>query len=250
MNHFLFGIYGLIFSFNKGIVFYAPLLVLVPVGLWVMRRSQGGEAMLIAGATLAYICLFAKFYNWGGGWSWGPRYLMPMVPLLMVPVARAAAAARVWRCAGVGLFTCGLLVNGAGVLVDGDAYHTAIMNVDLTDRTGFVQVGSVADPGRIVDMPIPPDYVLPEFSEIVGKLWLARVAWDGCSCDENTAKCGCDTSQLEKNAQFSSPPWLRRYPQIHPVPPYGSRLINPWIANRIHRTFVAKPSPHPNLRIS
>jgi hypothetical protein len=178
MNHFLFGIYGLIFSFNKGIVFYAPLLVLVPVGLWVMRRSQGGEAMLIAGATLAYICLFAKFYNWGGGWSWGPRYLMPIVPLLMMPVARAAATARVWRYAGAGLIIAGLLLNGVGVLVDGDAYHTAIMNVDLTDRTGFVQVGSVADPGRIVDMPVPPDYVLPEFSEIVGKLWLARVAWD------------------------------------------------------------------------
>jgi hypothetical protein len=32
------GIYGLIFSFNKGIVFYASLLVLTPGGLWIMRR--------------------------------------------------------------------------------------------------------------------------------------------------------------------------------------------------------------------
>src|SRR5437867_4492687 len=51
MNHFSDGIYGLIFSFNKGIVFYAPPLVLVPVGLWIMRRTQRGEAMLIAGAS-------------------------------------------------------------------------------------------------------------------------------------------------------------------------------------------------------
>lgn len=236
MNHFLDGIYGLIFSFNKGIVFYAPLVVLAPVGMWIMRRSQGGEAMLIAVASLTYVSLFAKFYNWGGGWSWGPRYLMPIVPLLMVPVARAAAAARVWRYAGAGLFIAGFLVNGVGVLVDGDAYHSAIMDVDLTDRTGFVQVGSVADPSRMVDMPVPPDYVLPEFSEIAGKLWLAGVAWDGCSCDEQTAECGCRTGELEKNARFSSPPWMGRYPNIHPVPPYGSRLINPWIADRIHRS--------------
>jgi len=250
MNHFVDGICGLIFSFNKGLVFYAPPLVLAPVGLWIMRRSQRGEAVLIAGASLTYVCLFAKFYNWGGGWSWGPRYLMPIVPLLMVPVARAAAAARVWRYAGAGLFIAGLLVNGVGVLVDGDAYHTAIMNVDLTGRTGFVQVGSVADPSRMVNMPVPPDYVLPEFSEIVGKLWLARVAWDACACDEDTAKCGCRSSPLEKNARFSSPPWTRRYPQIHPLPPYGSRLINPWIANRIHRASIAKPSPPPNVPIS
>jgi hypothetical protein len=58
-------------------------------------------------------------------------------------------------------------------------------------------------------------------------------------------------SQTERReVQFSSPPWMRRYPQIHPVPPYGSRLINPSIANRIHRSFVAKPLPHPHLRIS
>ena len=92
--------------------------------------------MLIAGASLTYVSLFAKFYNWGGGWSWGPRYLMPIVPLLMVPVARAAAASRVWRYAAIGLFIAGLLVNGVGVLVDGDAYHTAIMDIDLTARTG------------------------------------------------------------------------------------------------------------------
>jgi hypothetical protein len=239
MNHFVDGIYGLIFSFNKGIVFYAPLLVLAPVGLWIMRRSQRGEAALIAGAALTYVSLFAKFYNWGGGWSWGPRYLMPIVPLLMVPVARAAAATRAWRYAGAALFIAGLLVNGVGVLVDGDAYHTAIMNVDLTDRTGFVQVGSVVDPSRMVNMPVPPDYVLPEFSEIVGKLWLARVAWDACACDEETARCGCRSSQLEKNARFSSPPWTGRYPKIHPLPPYGSRLINPWIVNWIHRSFIA-----------
>ena len=106
----------------------------------------------------------------------------------------------------------GLLVS-VGVLVDGDAYHTAIMNVDLTDRTGFVQVGSVVDPCRIVNMPVPPDDVLPEFSEIVGKLWLARAASDACFCAEQTATCG-------------------------------------WIANRIHRSFIAKPSPHLNILIS
>ncbi len=236
-NRLWAGVYGLVFSFNKGIVSYTPLVLLVPVGLALMAR-QRAEAALIALASLSYVCLFAKFYNWGAGWGWGPRYLVPILPLLMSPVARAAAAGRLWRYLGVGLFAAGFLVNGVGVLVDGDAYHSAIMDVDLTKETGLVQVGSVARPGQIVEMPVPPDYVLPEFSEIAGKFWLARVAWDGCACNEPTAQCGCRRGAMEKNARFSSPPWATRYPDVRPVPPYGSRLINPWIADRIHRWFL------------
>ena len=237
-NRFSSGIYGLVFSFNKGIIFYSPLVLLAPVGIWLMARAHREEAALIALASLSYVCLFAKYAFWGAGWAWGPRYLVPLLPLLMPPVARAVAAARLWRYLGAVLFTAGFLVNGLGVLVDGDAYHSAIMNIDLTEQTGFVQIGSLQHRGQMVDMPVPPDYVLPQFSEIAGKFWLAGVAWDGCSCDEQTAKCGCRRGPMEGDARFSSPPWANRYPDVQPLPPYGSRLMNPWIANRIHQSFA------------
>jgi hypothetical protein len=203
-----------------------------------MARAHREEAALIVLASLSYVSLFAKFYNWGAGWSWGPRYLVPIVPLLMLPVARAVAAARSWRYLGAVLVVAGFVVNGVGVLIDGDAYHSAIMNVDLTERTGFVQVGSVRDPGQMVEWPVPPDYVLPEFSEIVGKFWLAGIAWDGCSCNEQTSECGCRGGAMENAPRFSSPPWARRYPDIHPLAPYGSRLINPGIVTWLHQSFT------------
>jgi hypothetical protein len=163
---------------------------------------------------------------------------MPILPLLMVPVARAAATRRAWQRVGAALFVAGVFVNGVGVLADGDAYHSAIMNVDLTDQTGFVQVGSITDPTQMLNVPVPPDYVLPEFSEIAGKIWIARVAWGGCYCDPDTAVCGCETGLLEKDGRFASPPWIRRYPQAHASPPYGSRLVNPWIAHRLHQSLL------------
>jgi hypothetical protein len=239
-NPFLSGIYGLVFSFNKGVIFYSPLVLLVPVGIGLMARAHREEAALIVLASLSYVSLFATYAFWGAGWAWGPRYLVPLLPLLMPPVARAVAAARVWRYLGAVLFAAGFAVNGLGVLVDGDAHHSAIMNVDLTAQTGFVQIGSVQHPGQMVDMPVPPDYVLPQFSEIAGKLWLAGVALDGCSCDEQTAECGCLRGTMEKDARFSSPPWAKRYPDVHPLPPYGSRLINPWIVNRMHQAFASR----------
>jgi hypothetical protein len=237
-NHLVSGMHGLVFSFNKGIVFYAPLVLLAPVGIGLMGKTRRAEAAFIVLASLAYVSLYAKFYNWGAGWSWGPRYLMPILPLLMAPVARALTAAPMWRYLAAVLFVAGLVVKGVGVLVDGDAYHSAIMNIDLTGRTGFVPVGNVRNPGQMVVMAIPPDYVLPEFSEIIGKLWLGRVDWDGCSCDEETARCGCRTGALENNARFSSPPWIEHYPEAHPMPPYGTRLINPWIAHRLHQRLL------------
>jgi hypothetical protein len=237
-NNVLSGIYGLIFSFNKGIIFFAPLVLLAPVGIGFMRKLRRAEAATILLASLTCILLFSTFYNWGAGWSWGPRYLMPILPLLMAPVASAAAAGRTWRHVAVVLLVAGVAVNGVGVLVDGDAYHSAIMDVDLTERTGFARVGSLKTPGRMVAMAIPPDYVLPAFSEITGKIWLARVAWDGCWCNEHTARCGCRSGALERNVRFSSPPWIERYPDVQATPPYGARLINPWIAHRFHRWLL------------
>ena len=56
--------------------------------------------------------------------------------------------------------------------------------------------------------------------------------------DEQTAACRCRKGPMEHDARFSSPPWADRYPDVQPLPPYGSRLINPWIANRIHQSFA------------
>jgi hypothetical protein len=33
--------------------------------------------------TLAYLSVYAMHGDWGGGWSWGPRYLIPTLPILL-----------------------------------------------------------------------------------------------------------------------------------------------------------------------
>ena len=43
----------------------------------------------------------AKFYDFGGGWTWGPRYLLPVVPALAAGAAMWLAAVpdgRSWGC--------------------------------------------------------------------------------------------------------------------------------------------------------
>jgi hypothetical protein len=240
-NPFWKGVYGLLLSPNKGLIFYAPLALLSPVGLWLMRKTQLAEAGLILAVGLSCALINAKFFDWPGGWCYGPRYLAPALPALMAPIARAVAAARGFRHLAVALFLAGFAVNFLGALVNEDAYRSAIMRIDQSEATGTTRVGSLTEPGEIHEIAVRVEDVLPEFSSILGHAWLARVAFDGCECSEQTAECACRDGDFEANPHFAAPPWMRRYPEAQPIPPYGARIIQPWLLNRLYRWLIYDP---------
>ncbi|MBI3958455.1 MAG: hypothetical protein HY328_06570 [Chloroflexi bacterium] len=85
----LFGLVGLLVSPGRGILWYSPVLLLVPLGIgWFWRR---GRWLLISSGVVAllYWLLYAKWYMWHGGYSWGPRFLVPVLPFLMLVSAPA-----------------------------------------------------------------------------------------------------------------------------------------------------------------
>ena len=81
----------LLFGLYRGLLPLSPVLVLVPVGLYVMWREP--STRLAAGAILFVLCSFlwinASYYYWHGGWSTGPRLLVPMLPLCCLALAFA-----------------------------------------------------------------------------------------------------------------------------------------------------------------
>lgn len=71
----------------------SPVLLLAVPGvlaLW-RRRGNRGAAVAITLACAAYLtfnaCYGTGAYDWGGGGRFGPRHLVPLVPLLAVPLA-------------------------------------------------------------------------------------------------------------------------------------------------------------------
>ena len=74
---------------GRSLLLYAPALAF---GLWAWRSARaryGFELACILG-LLALRATFAACRNdWSGGWSLGPRYLIPVIPLLMLPAALA-----------------------------------------------------------------------------------------------------------------------------------------------------------------
>lgn len=83
---FLTGFFGALISPEKSIFFFDPLIILTAlVALCVWKRFEPkARAYLIASACLviAYMGLYARYYEWSGNFAWGDRYVSTAVQML------------------------------------------------------------------------------------------------------------------------------------------------------------------------
>jgi hypothetical protein len=75
---------ALFFDRSFGLFVFAPIFALFPCGLALMFARQRRHAVQIAFLVACYLVSVAGFKFWWGGWSPGPRYIVPIVPLLAV----------------------------------------------------------------------------------------------------------------------------------------------------------------------
>lgn len=82
----LTGLRGLLLSPGASIFVYTPLLLLTPFAFPSFFRRHRAEAAFVLGQTALYLVIFSTFPNWHGLWCFGPRYMVPVIPLLMLPL--------------------------------------------------------------------------------------------------------------------------------------------------------------------
>jgi hypothetical protein len=80
---------ALLVSPFRGLLTGAPVLILGAVGLVAMLRTPRLRPEgVVCAAMIGSMFLFnVTFENWNGGWACGPRYLIPAVPFLALPIA-------------------------------------------------------------------------------------------------------------------------------------------------------------------
>ena len=120
----LLGLYGLLLSPGKGLLFYTPLAWAGLIGLVSMWRHWRAEAVLFALIIMVEIGFFAVYEFWTGGWNWGPRYILPIVPLLILAAGAWVQAnpTKLRRVIVGGLIVMGVVANLSAVLVDHSRY--------------------------------------------------------------------------------------------------------------------------------
>jgi hypothetical protein len=91
----LSGLATLLLSLDRGLLVWAPVLVLALVAPFGRRRERGVGALAPA---VARVLVMSGYPNAHGGWFPGPRYLLPVLPLLVVPLAAGLerASSRRW----------------------------------------------------------------------------------------------------------------------------------------------------------
>jgi len=78
---------ALLGSLNKGLLIYCPVLVLGFFGWGAFARRHQAEAALCGALIIENLLIAAAWHQWEGGWCWGPRFLVPLIPLWLLPAA-------------------------------------------------------------------------------------------------------------------------------------------------------------------
>jgi hypothetical protein len=106
------GLAVLLFSPGKSVVIWAPPLILAAVGFGRFWRRERAVATGVAAAVCAGLLFYAAYLFPEGGYSHGPRNLVPIVPLMLLPAlaAREVLAARTFRALTVACAAGGAIV--------------------------------------------------------------------------------------------------------------------------------------------
>jgi hypothetical protein len=124
---FFFGLLSLLFSFGKGLLFFAPGLLL-PVRKTLLRWQQKSQVplyqvyLLWIAFVVGLLLVYARWWAWYGGVFWGPRFLL----FASLPASLALAVRLLHykeSSLGVNLLTLGVFVLSVWVGIDGAVYQ-------------------------------------------------------------------------------------------------------------------------------
>lgn len=131
------GLWNFLVGPTKSIFLFAPIALVVPTALWRLRTHQPSAALMLAANAVCVVLVTLCVAFWGGGWSWGPRYLL----LALIPASAAIAPwlsnALRWRTVTV-LLAAGVLVSLPTLLVSTRAQQ--LKNPDADSPTPWAQV--------------------------------------------------------------------------------------------------------------
>ena len=89
------GFAGLLVSPNRGLLIFSPVVAFVPAGLPALIRDRWrSPAFWCFAAAAVQFVVYGSYSVWWGGHTYGPRYMLDLIPLLVPAGALAAASVR------------------------------------------------------------------------------------------------------------------------------------------------------------
>jgi hypothetical protein len=118
----------------RSLFLYAPVVVL---GLWGLRaftRSHRAEAALVISIAAYVFVVYSGWWAWHGGWCWGPRFLVPIMPVLLIPAfACPGPWGKLRTGLAIGLGLAGFAVQLGAVLINYTAVYDYWIKIGVLD---------------------------------------------------------------------------------------------------------------------
>lgn len=148
---FLTGLSGFLISPGKGFFYYSPISILFFFSIRGFYNRHKGLTLCILGIIASYLAFLSRNIYWHGDWSWGPRYLFVLIPLMMLPISdfverRYWNGKRTLRYAVLALFGISVAVQTIGVAV---AFTHYFFSLQVEKSVKFTYVGGNEVPAII-----------------------------------------------------------------------------------------------------
>jgi hypothetical protein len=133
------GALGLLVSPSRGLLVFSPVVLVALAGLGAMRKEGWRSDLRWCGlaAAVQFAC-YACYSVWWGGNTYGPRYLIDLLPLLVPLAAAGSGVVRTNRlrqglAAGTLAWSIALAATGA-FCYPAEAWNTSPSSVDLNHQ--------------------------------------------------------------------------------------------------------------------
>jgi hypothetical protein len=137
------------FGTFRGLFLISPVLLLIVPGLYLMWRQQPKyrDVVILIGVIIAGFFLYnAAYLVWWGGWSTGPRFLVPMLPFMILPIGFVFNE---WLRYKVGVFVIGLLIVASTLNVWIQSIANLGLSPDIIDVPAEIVNGATASPEKM-----------------------------------------------------------------------------------------------------
>ncbi len=140
----------------RGVLLVSPVLMLTVPGFVLLCRRPGwhAETVLWLSIALSYFLFSISYFQWDGGFSFGPRQFLPALPFLMLLIAGmlASGLSRWWRVAFTWLAGYSVavvsLAAATGAMFD-PRYTSPLTQWTLPRLAGFTVDATHAPPGAV-----------------------------------------------------------------------------------------------------
>jgi hypothetical protein len=79
--------FGFLFSPGKGLIFFSTTIIIAFFGIKTFFKRQRLMFYALILISAAYLIVFSFNFAWHGSiWSYGPRYILPIIPFLYLPI--------------------------------------------------------------------------------------------------------------------------------------------------------------------